>query len=85
MSYRISSSIREDGGLIRVEGVLDRDGAAALRREYYSAETTVLLDLSGLGRADLKGIEVLQSLVADGAEITGASPYIRLLLKERQQ
>ena len=83
MSYRISCSVREGGQLIRVEGDLDRDAAAALRREYYSAETTVLLDLSGLRRAAPNGIEVLQSLVADGAELTGASPYILLLLEQR--
>ena len=85
MSYRISRSVREGGQLIRVEGALDRDGAAALRRERDSDETTVLLDLSGLRRADPDGIEVLQSLVADGAELTGASPYILLLLEQRQR
>jgi len=40
------------------------------------------LDLSGLKSADSDGIKELLSLVAKGAELTGASPFIERLLEE---
>lgn len=40
------------------------------------------LDLSGLKSADPDGIEALRALAAEGAELTGASPYILRLLEE---
>ncbi len=82
IAYRISSSISGDEVLIRIEGALDGEGAAALRRECRSARTPVRLDLSGLRSADPDAIEALRALAAEGAELTGASPYILRLLKE---
>ncbi len=68
--------------LIHIEGVLDGEAAAALRRECRSAGTPVRLELSGLKSADPDGIEALRALAAEGAELTGASPYILRLLEE---
>ena len=82
IKYRISSSTSGDEVLIRVEGALDGEGAAALRRECRSAGTPVRLDLSGLKSADPDGIEALRALAAEGAKLTGASPYILRLLEE---
>ncbi len=82
IKYRISSSTSENEVLIRVEGSLDGEGAGALRRECRSAGTRMRLDLSGLRSADPDGIEALRSLAAEGAELTGASPYVRRLLEE---
>ena len=59
-----------------------RECRAALRRECRAAGTAVRLDLSGLRSADRDGIEVLRSLAAEGAELTGASPYVQLLLEQ---
>jgi hypothetical protein len=53
-----------------------------LRRECCSAGTPVRLELSGLKSADPDGIEALGALAAEGAELTGASPYILRLLEE---
>ena len=82
IKYRISSSTSGDEVLIRVEGALDGEGAEALRRECRSAAAPARLDLSGLRSADPDGIEALRSLAAEGAKLTGASPYIRDLLEE---
>ncbi len=82
ITYRIDSSTSGDEVLIRVEGALDGEGAAALRRECRSAGTPVRLDLSGLKSADPDGIEALRALAAQGAELTGASPFILRLLEE---
>ncbi len=82
IKYRISSSTAGGEVLIRIEGALDGEGAAALRRECRSAGTAVRLDLSGLRSADVDGIEALRSLAAEGAELTGASPYVLRLLEE---
>jgi anti-anti-sigma regulatory factor len=73
------------GTLIHVEGGLDGESAVTLRRECRSAEGALRLDLSGLRWADREGIEALRSLAADGAELNGASSYIRLLLEEEAE
>ncbi len=82
IAYKLSSSASGDEVVIRIEGALDGEGAAALRRECRSAGTPARLDLSGLRSADRDGIEVLRALAAEGAELTGASPYILRLLEE---
>jgi anti-anti-sigma regulatory factor len=82
ITYRISSSTRGDEALICIQGDLDGEGAEALRRECRSAGAIVRLDLSGLRSANRDGIEALRSLAAEGAELTGASPYVLQLLKE---
>ena len=85
IAYRISSSSSGDRVLIRIEGALDGDGVAALRRECRAAATSVKLDLSDLKSVDRDGVETLRSLVAEGAELSGASPYVLRLLEEGVQ
>ena len=53
-----------------------------MRRECRSVGTPVRLELSGLKSADPDGIEALRALATQGAELTGASPYILRLLEE---
>ena len=48
--------------------------------ECRSAVSPFTLDLDGLMSADADGVETLRSLAAEGAELHGASPYIRQLL-----
>ena len=80
ITYRVSSSTSGDEVLIRIEGDLDAEATAALRRECRSAGATVRLDLSGLKSVDAEGIRELRALSAKGAELRGASSYIRQLL-----
>ncbi len=53
-----------------------------VRAACESANPPLGLDLSGLKSADIEGIRALRSLSETGAELQGASPYIRQLLLE---
>jgi hypothetical protein len=65
---------------IRVEGQLTSDGVPDVRAACESAKPPLRLDLSDLRSADSDGIRALQLLAEAGAELHGASPYIRQLL-----
>ena len=82
INFRLSLFNSGDEFLIRVEGSLSAEGAAALRRKCRSAENPIRLDLSGLKSADFDGIDALRSLAVEGAQLTGASPYVLRLLEE---
>lgn len=51
--------------------------------EQESGDARFGLDLSGLESADKRGIKVLRSLGAEGAELHDASLYNRHFLKEK--
>jgi hypothetical protein len=65
---------------IRVEGQLTSDGVPDVNAACESANPPLRLDLSDLRSADSDGIRALQLLAEAGAELHGASPYIRQLL-----
>jgi anti-anti-sigma regulatory factor len=65
---------------IRVEGQLTSDGVPVVKAACESANPPLLLDLSDLRSADSDGIRTLQWLSQAGAELHGASPYIKQLL-----
>ena len=50
-----------------------------------SARPPLRLDLSGLRSADVDGIRAIRLLSETGAELHGASPYIRQLLLEANE
>ena len=80
MTVRIMKTIEGGTTTIRVEGRLDTATVPDLQNECRSADPPLRLDLSGLLSADEDGIQALRSLAAQGAELFGASPYIRQLL-----
>jgi hypothetical protein len=82
MTLRITSSAEGGRNIIRVEGQLAAEDTSVLEAECRSAGSPQRLDLSGLLSADGAGIELLRSLQAKGAELHGASPYIRRLLEQ---
>ena len=56
-------------------------GLVALpQRVCDSVGDPLRMDLSNLAGTDAAGLAVLQSRIAAGAQVVGASPYIRLLL-----
>jgi len=60
----------------RLEGeVVDELGAAC-----RAAGGSIRLDLTGLLHADEVGLGLLRSLRASGAELTGVSPFVEILL-----
>jgi ABC-type transporter Mla MlaB component len=81
MAVRITSQQQEHRFVVRVHGSLDATAAALLHAEAGHASAGVLvLDLSGLLTVDEAGSAALRALVAGGARIEGASPYVKLLL-----
>ena len=82
MVIRITSTSAGEASIIRIEGQLTADDTSALEAECRSAGSPRRLDLSGLLSVDGAGIEMLRSLQAEGAELCGASPYIRQLMAE---
>ena len=85
MSVRITTcrSRRGSGVIVRVEGWLDADGAAELEGAVAGLAGRVSVELSGLRSADEAGLSSLRRLRAGGVALTGASPYLRLLLGRR--
>ena len=71
-----------DAVVIRVAGRLTGDAVTHLTQVGKSADGGVVLDLSKLMFADDAGVEVIRTLQKDGAEISGASSFIRLLIND---
>ncbi len=82
MTFRIRRSTNGGVTTIRLEGRLDAAGVAALEVECRVAESPQWLDLSDLQSLDETGVEAIRSIRAEGAEIHGASIYVRRLLGE---
>ncbi len=83
MCFRITRAI--DGELTRVQvaGRLQPPFEAELDKEIRSIDRPFVLDLSELLSADKAGIEKLRHLASNGAELRGASGYVRMLLDDR--
>ena len=82
MTLGVSTEVGETATTIRIEGRLTDADLLDVRAACESANPPLRLDLSGLKSADIDGIRALRSLSETGAELHGASPYIRQLLLE---
>jgi len=69
--------------VLQVDGELAREGVAELKRVCASITGRMRVDLSNLRSADDAGLATIRDLESAGAEVVGASPYIRLLLAVR--
>jgi hypothetical protein len=74
--------IKERGGrtIIRVDGSLDREGAAELERVCGQADGQLALDLANTTGASREGIAKIIELVDRGAELRNTPPYVALRL-----
>ena len=82
MAIRLTTEVGQSATTIRIEGKLTSAALPDLRGACESAGLPLRLDLKGLSSADIDGIRALLSLAETGAELQGASPYIRQLLLE---
>lgn len=80
MNIRINRSDRADGVVVELHGWLSREVLTELMSLCDSVGDPLRFDLSQLAGTDEAGLAALQSRIAAGARIEGASPYIRLLL-----
>jgi hypothetical protein len=76
----------DDSTTLRVEGALTSDCLADFHRACAPAlerPVRLSLDVSGVTFLDEAAIQALRLIRRSGARITGSSPFIRELLKER--
>ena len=81
MSVRISLVNRSGSLTVQVEGRLQGADADLLKDQFATSASALTLDLSGLLSADDDAVGVLVALEAAGADLTGASTYVRYLLE----
>jgi len=81
VAVRITKTIDELRTVLRIDGRLRSEDVEELARVFRSVQGATVLDLSELKWADRDGVEILRELVALGAEVRGASPYVALLLE----
>lgn len=67
--------------VVRVAGRLAGPGVEELERVCAASKRPLRIDLAELLQADELGISLLRSLRESGAELTGASPFVGLLLE----
>ncbi len=80
MRIRITTSTDAKTTTIRIEGWLGALETDELLGECRTADQPLRLSLEGLVSMDDVGIRALRALQAHGAELIGASPYVRQLL-----
>ena len=80
MTVRITASTDGPTKTVRIEGRLDEADLPDLLSQCQSKEGGLKLDLGGLQSADKPGVRALRGLVAEGAKVTRASPYISRVL-----
>ena len=85
LTIRVSTEAGETVTTIRIEGQMTSADVPDVRAACESARPRLRLDLSGLKSADRDGMRELRSLSETGAELHGASPYIRQLLLEASE
>ena len=66
--------------VIRIAGRLSNSAVPQLKKACYPIEDPFVMDLSNLLFADDEGIHAIRALADKGAQIHGASPFVRLLL-----
>ena len=85
MAIRIdieSIDSEREATVVRIAGRLTGTVVTQLTDACKSTEGNIVLDLSKLMFADDAGVEVIRTLREQGAEISGASSFIRLLIND---
>lgn len=82
MEIRIDITAEGPETVVHVAGRLSEGAVAQFRQACDPIKGAFVLDLSGLLFADATGIDVIRMTVEKGAEVRGASPFVRLLLED---
>jgi anti-anti-sigma regulatory factor len=82
MTIRLTASTDGTTTTVLVEGHLTGADLPDVSAACESADAALCLDLSHLKSADADGVRALRSLSEKGAELRGADPYVRELLRE---
>lgn len=81
MDVRITRAVNPGEAVLFIGGWLQADNVCELKRELEQTEGPVVLEVSQLQSADAVGVATLRDILSRGAEMRGASGYIRLLLQ----
>ena len=81
---RISEERLGEISIMHVAGRLCGEGVEALSHACRDAKGRLRLDLSGLLQVDEVGLALIHSLHDSGAELSGVSPFIQILLENRR-
>ncbi len=85
MTVRITKTTLGAQTVLRIDGRLRSDDIEELFGAFRSAPSPPILDLSNLQSADREGVGALRGLIALGAGVSGASPFIELLLQKKTE
>lgn len=85
MSIRITTSVEEGKAIVHIAGQLEGETVDALADEVEHSQVPEFVDLTELQSADSEGVRLILKLVSLGSQIRGASPYIRLLLQQKEK
>lgn len=77
---RIDVTSQHGKTVVAVAGWLQGDAVDELARACREIDGPVTLDLTELVATDASGVELLTALRTKGAETSGLSPYLQLLL-----
>lgn len=84
MLLRITEERLGERTVMHVMGRLEGAGVEELNRACRAAQAPLHVELSGLLQADEVGLSLLRSLRDAGVELTGASPFVQILLEEKR-
>ena len=85
MLLRITEERLENVTVVHVAGRLVGKGVEELDRVCAGSHGELRIELSGLLQADELALALLRSLRESGAELSGVSPFIGLLLEGRRE
>jgi len=68
---------------IKIEGRLASNDVSELEMACQSVQGSIGLDLSDLTATDAEGVRTLKRLLAGGARLLAASPYMKALLESK--
>lgn len=80
---RITKRVQKRHSIIKLDGQLTADVLAELKDNCASVKGTLYLDLGQTTWIDAESVAVVEALIAQGALLSAASPFVAQLLKVR--
>lgn len=81
MTLRVFEGANEPEAVIELHGWLSAAEVGELAKLVAGKGPCLRIDLAQLAGVDAAGLRALRRLQASGARLTGASPYVQLLLE----
>ena len=81
MTLRITRVKSDEGTVLRIDGRLEVESLDELERACGGARSPLTLNLEGVPWIDDRAAKILHRLMAGGAAVAKASPYVALRLK----